>query len=197
MSVFDDITLTDNESPTDLIYQSLKETFSQHCDAILHGFTCHLFGNDNTMTEGCRYLERKGCYIPDFYMINPFYYLGFKKPDLHTAIKNGVIFIRLRGDEDDMSNFRINLSKDIEDISVDSMESMPVVLFRSFRRPIGLNGACDDWKEDLSETLHCKQDTCEFTGVFKAELKGQYKGRNVYKMTKIFDRYYFDDTKIK
>lgn len=194
MSIFDDIYVTDNESPIDHIYQGLKETFSQHCDAILHGFTCHLFGNDNTITEGCRYLEQKGCYIPDFYMINPFYYLGFKNAASHAVVKNGVIFIWLRGDEDDMDNFRITVS---EDISVESMESMPVVLFRGFRKPIGLNGACDDWKDDLSEKLHCKQDTCEFSGVFKAELKGQNKGQNVYRMTKIFDRYYFDDTKIK
>lgn len=171
----------------------IKEKFAQHCDAILHGYTCSVFGWDDTVTDECRYLEQKGCYIPDFYMVDPFYYLGIKEPDVIAAIKNGVIFFRI-GIGCDLDNFQIPVAVGV---SADTMESLPVVLFREFN----LEGACGDEK-DYIKMLVPKRDNrsfpgvCEFIGVFKAELKAPDEGSDVFKLTKVFDRYYFDDTKI-
>lgn len=175
-----------------------KEKFAHHCDAILHGYTCSVFDWDDTVTDECRYLEQKGCYIPDFYMVNPFYYLGIKEPEVIAAIKNGVIFFRI-GIECDLDNFQVPVAVRV---SADTMESLPVVLFREFNKPVGLEGACDDEK-DYIKMLFPKRDNrsfpgvCEFIGVFKAELKAPDEDSDVFKLTKMFDRYYFDDTKIQ
>lgn len=176
----------------------IKEKFAQHCDAILHGYTCFEFGCDDIVTDECRCLEQKGCYIPDFYMVDPFYYLGIKEPDVIVAIKNGVIFFRV-GIGCDLDNFQIPVGVGV---SADTMESLPVVLFREFNKPVGIEGACDDNEVDYKKKLFPKRDNCfppevcEFIGVFKAELKAPDEGSDVFKLTKVFDRYYFDDTKI-
>lgn len=185
------------------IYQAVlrmnKEKFAQHCDAILHGYRCYEFGEDDTVTDECRYLEQKGCYIPDFYMVNPFYYLGIKEPEVIAAIKNGVIFFRI-GIGCDLDNFQIPLEVGV---STDTMESLPVVLFREFDKPIGTEGACDDEEKNYIKKLYPMHDNrpfpgvCEFIGVYKAVLKAADEDSVVFKLTKVFDRYYFDDTKIQ
>ena len=153
------------------------------------------FGKDSNLPEECRYLENLGYFKPGFYMLHPFYYLGDEYCDVnpmrYVAIKNGVVF-RSVGSFEDLNNLQFDLEKSLEP---ETLESLPIVLFRGCDKPIGINGVCNDWKDDLTQPLHCKGDTFEFIGVFKAEHKDSAKG-DVYKMTKIFDRYYFDDTKI-
>lgn len=198
MSIFDDVKI-EEETPLDHILQGCKESFSQYCDAVLHGLTCFLIGENYTVTDECRYLEQKGYYIPDFHMIDPFYYLGESTPVSHL-VRGGSLFLKI-SESEDLGNLHIPYSLDMKP---EVLERIPVVLFRLSRKYISITGPCEAYEDDLIHHLHGKDEQkpeglplYEFIGVFKAELKGQDKGRNVYKMTKIFDRYYFDDTKIK
>lgn len=175
--------------------------FSQHCDAILHGQNHEKWGY-HTIPEQFKVLEQKGCFVPDFYMVNPLYYIhvGPAPFCLETgeryvgSVKNGAIFITISEDEDDLDNLRIKIA-DTYDPEI--IENLPVVLFRHCTKPIGLDGICDDESADLSAQFNCKNDTSEFIGVFKAQRKEKSGSNNVFKMTKIFDRYYFDPSKIQ
>lgn len=171
--------------------------FSQHCDAILHGSTADALGFPKIPDE-LRVLEQKGCFVPDFYMVKPLYYIGIENIiPLCSGVfaKNGAIFIRIPDEEVNLDDLNVEIT---ETCNPDIIESMPVVLFRPCRKPIDRFGKiCNDESDDISEQLHCKNDTSEFIGVFKAQRNGESGGNNVYKMTKIFDRYYFDTTKIQ
>ena len=192
---------------TDGYYNNRKIQFSQHCDILLHDRSLDPnslqdfysenvgFGKDSNLPEECWHLNRLGYFKHEFYMLNPFYYIGeeYRKehPMRRAVVKNGVLF-RGIGCSEDLNNLRFDLEKSLKP---ETLETLPIVLFRNCDKPIGINGVCDDWKDDVTQRLHCKGDTFEFIGVFKAENKDSAKG-DVYKMTKIFDRYYFDDTKI-
>ena len=199
---FENIDIQDQPDTTSNFHYNNKKVFSQHCDALLHNFPlnpnprCYFyFGTDSNLLEECRYLENLGYFKPGFYMVNPFYYLGDEYCDVssmrYAAIKNGVLF-RSIGCSEDLNNLQFDLEKPLDP---EILESLPIVLFRGCDKPIGIDGVCNNWKDDLTQYLHCKQDTQEFIGVFKAERTESAKG-NVYKMTKIFDRYYFNDDKI-
>lgn len=207
---FDSIGIGEPEDLTTILnnadYRANKIEFSQHCDILLHDCSLNpaslldfysenvYFGTDSNLPEECWYLNRLGYFEPEFYMLDPFYYLGGEYRNLspmRAVIKNGVVF-RSIGSSEDLNNLQFDLEKSLEP---EILESLPIVLFRGCDKPIGINGVCDDWKDDVTQYLHCKKDTQEFIGVFKAERKKSAKG-NVYKMTKIFDRYYFNDDKI-
>lgn len=204
---FDEIDIDDIPDSTSIFYNVEKIEFSQHCDILLHDRSLDPnslldfysenvgFGKDSNLPEECWHLNRLGYFKHEFYMVNPFYYIGEEYCKEHpmrcSVVKNGVLF-RGIGCSDDLNNLRFDLEKSLKP---ETLESLPIVLFRNCDKPIGINGVCDDWKDDMTQRLHCKGDTFEFIGVFKAEHKGSAKG-DVYKMTKIFDRYYFDDTKI-
>lgn len=192
-----------NENPNDetgeRISRSIKEGFSKYCDAVLHGFTCEMFGLDTTVTDECRCLEKKGHYVPKFYMVEPYYYLGVNTRSLHL-VRNGVLFLKI-SESENPENLYIS---DSMGIGSEVLSDIPVVLFRLTRQYIGCYGPCDV-KDDLIHTLRKEGEKrllerlplYEFIGVFKAELKESDRRGNIYKMTKVFDRYYFDDTKIQ
>lgn len=165
--------------------------FSQHCDAILHGSTADALGFPKIPDE-LRVLEQKGCFVPDFYMVDPMYYIGRENiTPLCSGVfaKNGAIFITLPYGEVNFDDLNVEIT---ETCNPDIIESMPVVLFR----PIGLpDKICNGWSDSIPGQL--LTDTSEFIGVFMAQRKGKSGRNNVFKMTKIFDRYYFDTTKIQ
>ena len=174
--------------------------FSQHCDALLHGNACEELGFKVIPNE-FRVLEQKGYYEPNFYMVNPLKYVGIEKTPIMCknglyvgSVKDGAIFIIVPDNEENLDDLKVEIAKEHDP---DIIESLPVVLFRRCHKPIDISGRiCNDWSDDWSERLHCKNDTSEFIGVFKAQRKGESGGNNVYKMTKIFDRYYFNTSKI-
>ena len=192
---------TSDYSLADLGLTVMYREFSEHCDALLHGHTAEELGFTKIPDE-FRVLEQKGCFVPDFYMVNPFYYIGIEKfPIMFKggiyvgSVKDGAIFIIMPEDDVDLEDLKVEFAKEYDP---DDIESLPVVLFRRCRKPIDISGKiCNDESDDISEKLHCKNDTSEFIGVFKAQRKGESGGNNIYKMTKIFDRYYFDLTKIQ
>lgn len=177
------------------------EEFSQHCDALLHGRTAYELGFTE-IPDKFRVLEQKGYFVPNFYMVNPLYYIGIEKFPIMSksgcyvgSVKDGAIFIIIPEDDVDLEDLNVEIAKAYDP---EVIVSLPVVLFRRCRKPINYYGRiCDDWSADFSEKLHCKNDTSEFIGVFKAQRNGEAGGNNIYKMTKIFDRYYFDTTKIQ
>lgn len=196
----DDIKIeTPNDETGVRILRSIKEGFSKYCDAVLHGFTCEMFGLDTTVTDECRCLEQKGHYVPKFYMVEPYYYLGVNTRSLHL-VRNGVLFLKI-SESENPENLYIS---DSMGIGSEVLSDIPVVLFRLTGQYIGYYGPCDE-KDDLIHTLRKegkersseRLPLYEFIGVFKAELKESDRRGNIYKMTKVFDRYYFDDTKIK
>lgn len=176
-------------------YLLFKKLFSEVCDAFLF---YSLPGFTTDVPPECRYLEDKGCFVPNFYMVNPFYYLGEER-DMAFMIKNGILFLRIKND-DDLENLKIYLNKYIKK---GIFESMPIVLFRAFPpcKYITLDGQLsDDASEDVIQKFNNGlgagiDGLYEFIGVFKAERKESAE-ENVYKMTKVFDRYYFNDNKI-
>lgn len=182
------------------ILRSIKEGFSKYCDAVLHGFTCEMFGLDTTVTDECRFLEQKGYYVPKFYMVDPYQYLGVNTRCLHL-VKNGVLFLKI-SESENPENLYIS---DSTDIGAEILSDIPVVLFRLTGQYIGYSGPCDAKDDDLIHMLRKegkkrsseRLPLYEFIGVYKAELKDSDRGGNIYKMTMVFDRYYFDDTKIK
>lgn len=169
-----------------------KEPFSKVCDAFLF---YSLPGFTTDVPPECRYLDSKGCFVPNFYMVNPFYYLGRED----CLVKDGTLFLKI-DENDDPENLYINLGKYIQ---MDIPESMPVVLFRRFpkRKYINRLGVISDNVDDDVIIQFRDSDgngidgLFEFIGVFKAERKEPAE-ENIYKMTKIFDRYYFNDDKI-
>ena len=168
--------------------------FSQHCDAILHEHIARAL-NFPKIPDEFRVLQQKGCFVPNFYMVDPLYYIGRENiAPLCSGVfaKNGAIFISLPYGEVNYDDLNVEIT---ETCNPDIIESMPVVLFR----PIGWPGKIfNGWSDGIpGQLLHFKTDTSEFIGVFMAQRKGKSGRNNVFKMTKIFDRYYFDTTKIQ
>lgn len=192
-----DISLSREDDPGTMM---VLEKFSQHCDAILHGQTYKEWGFNEIPNE-FNVLKHKGYFVPNFYMVNPLYYVDIEMIPLWPkggfyvgTVKDDTIFIIIPEEEGNLDDLNVEIAANYDP---DIIESLPVVIFRRCRKPIGLDGICNDRSEDWTEKLHCKNDTSEFIGVFKAQRKGKSGGNNIFKMTKIFDRYYFDTTKIQ
>ncbi len=134
---------TSDYSLADLGLTVMYREFSEHCDALLHGHTAEELGFTKIPDE-FRVLEQKGCFVPDFYMVNPFYYIGIEKfPIMFKggiyvgSVKDGAIFIIMPEDDVDLEDLKVEFAKEYDP---DVIESLPVVLFRRCRKPIDISG---------------------------------------------------------
>ena len=199
---FGDLVMPDD--PVDTIGGWL-DILSQHCDVFVYEGARRTSGVAITnLPDSCRVVENKGYFEPGFFMANPFYYLDRMDVTDATLIKNGVVFIKIPGGKENLDDFQLPCNFEI---ASETFASVPVVLFRRRMkfleaggqvRDMGVDGSIDDCAEpdDFSILGQCVP-LWEFIGVFKTEHKGESDGKAVYKMTKVLDRYYFDDTKIK
>ncbi len=169
----------------EMVRDSLNLEFSKKCDAVL--YTMGLPQNDLDRLE---YLKNFGYYMPGFYMLHPFHYVGVEKYPFNALIKGGVLFICIWEEklgDIDLEKIASNVYRDIDP---KALESMPIVVFRNYRGKICIPIA--GVNNDLSGQYHCQKDTFEFIGVYKAKKNPQ---KSSYRLTKIFDRFYFDDSK--
>lgn len=150
--------------------------FSKVCDAL------YFIGNKNADES---IIGKGGYYREGFYMLHPFYYLN-GQTGLNAVLRNGIIFTAIRADAD---LCRLSIEEIMPNMDSDVIEYVPIVVFRNHRGDICYPGT----STDLSLMFHCYNDTYEFIGVYKAH-KNSDNGH--YKLTKIFDRYYFDSGKV-
>lgn len=159
----------------------VQSNFSKKCDILL--YTLNL--PESEMQEH-EYLKNLGYFTPGFYMLDPFRYIGAEKKALETSAKDGVVFLFVN--DDDLNDFYLTSSRSSRRIEPEALESIRFVIFRKISGDITVNDNGGD-----SSNVKCPIDTFEFLGVFKAEKNPD--GRT-YKMTKIFDRFYFDESKM-
>lgn len=157
--------------------------FSQKCDALL--YTMNLTASERHEYE---YLKTLGYFTPGFYMLHPLHYLGYEKNDM-VYVKGGVLFICIWNEFLKSLDLEKILAGSSCRIDPETLELMPIVVFRNYRGEIFTK----DCKTDLSVQYHCQNDTFEFKGVYKAAKNAE---DSTYKLTKIFNRFYFDDSKL-
>ncbi len=165
-----------NTDEQDNAQRNIENLFSRVCDVLQ-------FSNNAKIGESD--IEKDGYYREGFYMLRPFYYLDGGL-GLGCRALNGLIFTVLKADAD---LNRLPIDDILPDVDNEAIEHLPVVVFRKHQGSICIPGT----QTDLSEYYHCQNDTHEFIGVFRAQkISDEY-----CILTKVFDRYYFDSSKIK
>ncbi len=165
------------ESLSDTIDDAMGRKFATVCDA-------PLFNGDQKM-HGESIIESEGYYRPGYYMLHPFYYVN-RQLDLTGFFKDGLLFTAIPANVD---LDKIPATTISPNVTAETLEHLPIVVFRNHRGDICYPGTPNDY----SITYNCFNDTYEFIGVYKAERLSD--GQHL-KLTKIFDRYYFNSEKI-
>ncbi len=186
---FNNITLPDSDKEVCDMY--LRVPYEEICDA----------EPTDRSYKTTDYLTEKGYFIADnFYMLNPFRYLGITLANPVHHFHNGVLFL-LFGPEEDLSflshekieNLKVNHYQDDKmvsssDFDIDSIANVPIAIFQSHRGPFIIDG--DETPEPPEDIFRpCKNDFCVFRGIFKATPKND--NSKDYNLKKIWDRYYF------
>ncbi|MDE7376484.1 MAG: hypothetical protein K2N16_06520 [Muribaculaceae bacterium] len=163
-----------DETSTELSTIDYEKLRYEVCDALQ-------FDSNGQMVTTSKILN-EGYYRKGYYMLFPFWYQN------HFNEKNtDTIFLRI-------SRYDKLESIDVEQLepmaNPETIEYMPIVVFRNHQHPI-----CNPKLEgtDLSEGYCWCDDTYEFVGVYSAK---KVPGENCYRLTEIFDRYYFDKSKL-
>lgn len=171
---------------------TIHEYYCKRCDIMLFPPICQDIAPD--ILEKYRYLEKLGYFIQGFYMLNPFYYLGSEE-NAAGYFNNGTAFLKI-SDCDDLENLDLGgryfhartgttrNSPKPQEVNLDILDYSQVVLFR--------HGPVKGF--EYPKIYTCVNDLVEFIGVFKAVRK-DVPGKHVYKMIKLYDRYYFDSDK--